>query len=104
MTFYEKLQESLKQGIDLSAEWLVKARDVAGDVEETTMIRLQIKRLEKERSERLAALGEKVYTILSSGEQKSVSLKTDKIKALLQELQDIEQLRDEKERELEKNK
>jgi hypothetical protein len=83
MSFLDKLQDTIDQGLKNSKDLLGKAKDKAKDLGEIGVIRFEIKQLESQAEKLIAKLGTKVYEVIVMEEQKSVSASTAGVKEIL---------------------
>ena len=83
MSFLDKLQETIDQGLKNSKDLFGKAKDKAKDLGEQGVIRFEIKQLESQAEKLIAKLGSKVYEVLVVDGQKTVSGSTPDVKEIL---------------------
>lgn len=89
MDFFEKMQQGLNEGLDVSRDLFRKAKDKAKDFSEIGILKYEIKQLET-MSEKLASrLGVTVYQTLCEAGQGTVSRKTPGIKEILDEIEEV---------------
>ena len=104
MSFLEKLQETIDQGLKNSKDLFGKAKDRAKDLGETGVIRFEIKQLENQAEKLIAKLGSKVYEVLVVENQKTVSAATADIKDILNAISGVRDDIEAKEEQLKKFK
>ncbi len=100
MGFWERMEETINQGIRSSKEILGKAREKAKDLGEKGVLKFEIMQLEKQAEKKLARLGARVYEKLEIKNQATVSREI--LKDLLQDILDLKHRIEEKEESLEK--
>ena len=83
MSFLDKLQETIDQGLKNSKDLFGKAKDKAKDLGEQGVIRFEMKQLESQAEKLIAKLGSKVYEVLVVDGQKTVSGATPEVKEIL---------------------
>ncbi len=83
MSFLDKLQDTIDQGLKNSKELFGKAKDKAKDLGEIGVIRFEMKQLESQAEKLIAKLGSKVYEVIVVDEQKTVSASTPGVKEIL---------------------
>ena len=83
MSFLERLQETIDQGLKNSKDLFGKAKEKAKDLGEIGVLRFEIKQLESQAEKLVAKLGSKVYEVLIVDEQKTVSGSTPGVKEVL---------------------
>jgi len=86
MDFMEKLQQSLSRGLSTSRELYGKAKEKAKDLGEKGLLRLELQQLERQTEGLAGQLGLKVYEALAAKGAKSVTLETEGIKSLIDEI------------------
>lgn len=97
MDFMQKLQSSLSQGLDSSRELLGKAREKAKDLGEKGVLRFEILQLERQAADLMGKLGARVFDLLNLQKQGTVSAKTEGVKELIQEIDDVKRVIEQKE-------
>ena len=107
MSIYEKLQDGLNDGlaygIETSKQLLQKARETAADLEETGVLKIDLRRLNARKKELINELGIKAYEAFLVKEKKSLTQASAGVKEILTELQDVEKMIAEKEEQLRKS-
>ncbi|MFQ3620634.1 MAG: hypothetical protein SNJ78_06790 [Spirochaetales bacterium] len=99
MDFNQRLQEVFDKGISVSKDILQKAKEKAQELGEKGLLKLEIKHLEDQASQLLGRLGVETYNAFVSG-KKTLS-RTATIESLINEIEKIKKLIDEKEKKLE---
>ncbi len=100
MSFLDRVQETIDQGLKSSRELFGKARDKAKDLGEIGVLRFEIKQLEAQAEKLIAKLGSKTYETLVVEEQKTVSAGTQGIKEILNAIAEVKQEIELKERQI----
>jgi hypothetical protein len=95
MSFRERMEEIINQGIGSSREMFDKAKEKAKDLGERGILKYELLQLEKQAEKQLAKLGGLVYDKLVSKNQATLSRET--VKDLLSDLTDLKQRIEEKE-------
>ena len=98
MSFWDKMEQAIGQGIQTSKEVLNKAKDKAQDLGEIGQLRYEISRLEKHAEKLFHRLGLTVYERLVVKGQATVS--REALKELVGELQDTRKKIEKKEGDL----
>ena len=101
MSFMDRVQETLNQGLKTSKDLFSKAKDKEKDIGEIGVLKFEIKQLENQAEKIVGQLGSKVYQTLVVEGHNSLSQNTAGVKELLTEIQQIEKRIDEKEKQLE---
>lgn len=86
MDFMEKLQQSLSRGVSTSRELFGKAKDKARDLGEKGLLHLELQQLERQTEGLVGQLGARVYEELVTKGGMGVSLETQGIKHLVDEI------------------
>jgi len=89
MSFKDKVQKSLNQGLSVSREIFDKAKDKAKDLSDVGVLKYEISNMKKQREKELSLLGQEVFNLLN-GEQSTVSKKTPSIKKYLDSVIDLD--------------
>ena len=100
MSFWERMQEVINQGIETSKDVLNKAKEKAKDLGEKGILRYDIMRLEKQAEKNILLLGSRVFELIVEKKQESIQKDNEGIKELIDEILDIQVKIDEKEEEL----
>ncbi len=107
MSIYEKLQEGLndglKYGIETSKQFLKNTKEVAQELEETSVIKLDIRKLNSRKKDLINELGIKAYEAFIVNERKSLTHTSSGVKEILVELFETDKQIAEKEEELKKS-
>ncbi len=94
MSIYEKLQDglndSLAYGIETSKQFLKKAKDAAAEIEETSIIKIDIRRLNTRKKDLINELGIKAYEAFLVNERKSLTQASSGVKEILNELVEVD--------------
>jgi len=102
MNFKERMEKLIEKGITTSKEVFEVAKEKTKEIKEKTVLKTEIRRLEREAHKKLAQLGSSVYEILVLKGQSTVSKGTADIKPVLEEIKIIEKKIEETEKELKK--
>jgi hypothetical protein len=102
MDFMEKVQNTLSQGLETSRELFGKAREKAKDLGEKGVLRFEVLQLERQAAELMGKLGTRVFEVLVFQKQNTVSVKTDGVKELIQEIERVKTQIEQKEAQLKK--
>ncbi|MBN2536507.1 MAG: hypothetical protein JXB88_26725 [Spirochaetales bacterium] len=100
MSFWERMQEVINQGIETSKDVLSKAKEKAKDLGEKGILKYDIMKLEKQAEKDFLLLGSKVFEILVEKKQENITKDNKEIKELIEEIQKIQVEIDEKEEEI----
>ena len=103
MSFKERMEKIINQGLAVSKEVLDKAKTKSKDLADKGVLKYEIMQLEKNEGKKFMELGGKVYELLVRDNKNTVSKSTAEIKELLLELKDLEDRIEEKEVELKKS-
>ena len=95
MGIRERLEKVIDDGLDASKDFLKKAKDKAQDLGEKGSHKLEIMKLEHQAEKKFALLGANVFETLVEKKQDTVSKSTPVMKALIQDLIEIEKKIDE---------
>ncbi len=94
MSIYEKLQDglndSLAYGIETSKQFLKKAKVAAVEIEETSIIKIDIRRLNTRKKDLINELGIKAYEAFLVNERKSLTQTSSGVKEILNELVEVD--------------
>ncbi len=104
MTFGEKMKEMLNQGAVFTRELVEKAGNKAQDLGEKGVLKFEIHQLEVQAQKKLANLGNELYTLLEEKGSKTVSRNTPGVRELIDELIQIKNSIDTRQKELEEGK
>jgi|GEM_PF-5092587 len=108
MSIYEKLQDGLNDGlaygIETSKQLLKKAKETATELEETGLLKIDLKQLNSRKKELISELGIKAYEAFLVNERKSLTQSSSGVKEILNELVDVDKDIAEKEEELRNSK
>ena len=97
MSFLKRMEEIIDKGVSTSKEVLGKAKVKTKELGEKGTLKVKIMQLEKQAEKNFAKLGTKVYEILVIMEKNTVSKSTPDIKAIIQDITQIEKKIDENE-------
>ena len=100
MSFWDRIESAINQGIDSSKGVLGKAKERAKDLGERGVLKFDLMQLERQSMRLMSKLGNEVYEAFHKRGKQSVSPATAVIKELIAELADIEQRIDEKDQTL----
>ena len=96
MSFWDRIESAINQGIDSSKGVLGKAKDRAKDLGERGVLKFDLMQLERQSMRLMGKLGNEVYEAFHKRGKQSVSPATAGIKELIAELADIERRIEEK--------
>jgi antitoxin component HigA of HigAB toxin-antitoxin module len=106
MSIYEKLQDGLNEGLNYSIETskklLEKAKETAAEVEEVSILKIDLRRFNTKKKELISELGIKAYEAFLINERKSLTLSSSGVNQIVEELREIEKKIVDKEEELKK--
>ena len=100
MKLFDKVKAGVSEGLDSSRDVLKAAKAKTHELEEAAIIRLDLKRLEARTDRLVQDLGVKAYSVFVEEKRKSLSVKTPGVKEILQQLEGLQVLREEKESKL----
>lgn len=104
MSIYEKLQDglndSLAYGIETSKQLLKKAKETANDLEETGILKIELRKLNSRKKELINELGIKAYEAFLINGRKSLTQSSSGVNEILNELNELDKKMVEKEEEL----
>ena len=104
MSIYEKLQEgisdSLTYGIETSKHFIKKAKETASEIEEVSVLKLELRRLNSKKKDLIGELGIKAYEAFLINGRKSLTESSSGVKQIISDLQEVDQMIVEKEEEL----
>ena len=89
MSFWDRMQEVVNQGLESSREVIGKAKEKARDLGEKGLLRYEITQIERQAEKKFSQLGVAVYEKLVMKDQATVSKE-----ALSELLEDIRELKD----------
>lgn len=89
MSFWDRMEEVVNQGLESSREVIGKAKEKAKDLGEKGLLRYEITQIERQAEKKFSQLGAAVYERLVLKEQATVSKE-----ALSELLDDIRELKD----------
>ena len=89
MSFWDRMEKVVNQGLESSREILGKAKEKAKDLGEIGLLRYEISQIERQAEKKFGQLGVKVYEVLVLKDQAAV----DK-EAVKEVLEDIRELKD----------
>jgi len=93
MGLFDRVKEGLDQGLDGSRTLLKSAKEKSLILEELSVLKIDIKRIDARTNSLIRDLGLGVYSAFIEEGKQSLSSKSPFIKAILQELQDLQNLR-----------
>ena len=96
MSFRDRIQQTIGEGLQSSRELFDKARDKAQDLGEMGVLKLEIRQLDNQAEKLFARLGSKVFDLLVDQNAGTVSRATPEVDKLIDELSDIRRRADEK--------
>ena len=100
MSFWDRMQKVIDQGIETSKDVLGKAKEKAKDLGEKGILKYDILKLEKQEEKEIIVLGSKVFELLVEKKEDSISRDNEDIKNIIDQIIDIQTKIDEKEEEL----
>lgn len=107
MSIYEKLQDGLNDGlaysIETSKQLLKKAKETAVELEEVSLLKIDLRHLNTRKKELISELGIKGYEAFLVNGRKSLTESSSGVKQILEELRSIDKKMVEKEDELRKS-
>ena len=89
MDWRQKFEQSLNQGYDVSRKLFGKAKQRATELGEYGVLSLEVRQLEQKHTDLLTRLGSKVHTLLVDEKRSTVTAKSQGVKELLEELEDV---------------
>ncbi|WP_148223865.1 hypothetical protein [Spirochaeta thermophila] len=101
MDFLAKLRELVDKGVDVSAEFLAKAKAKAEEAGEKGALRVEIYQLEQKAKQVSTLLGAEVYHAFIEKGQKTITAESPAIRDHLEELSRLRSLLETKQRRLE---
>jgi uncharacterized phage infection (PIP) family protein YhgE len=87
MSFWDRMQEVVNQGLESSREILGKAKEKAKDLGEKGLLRYEISQIERQAEKKFSQLGAAVYEKLVMKDQATVS--KDALEELLTDIQEL---------------
>ncbi len=87
MSFWDRMEEVVNQGLESSREILGKAKEKAKDLGEMGLLRYEIGQLERQAEKKFGQLGAKAYEKLVLKEQATVG--KEAVKELLDDIQEL---------------
>ncbi len=100
MGLFDRFRDGLGQGLDSSKQLLQTAKEKTQELEEVTILKLDLKRLDSRINSLIRDLGLKVYSAFIEEGRQSLSTKSQGVKEILQELEALQALREDKEAKL----
>ena len=104
MSIYEKIQDglndSINYGINASKQFINKAKETASELEETSLLKIELRKLNNRKKDLINELGIKAYEAFLVNERKSLTQSSSGVKEIINELIEIEKSIVEKESEL----
>ncbi len=96
MSFLDSMEKTLNDGLDGTYDLYLKARDKASELGEKGITRMELRQLEGRAEKLMTKLGSEVYQHLVTEDQKTVSKGTEGVKDILEEIQRIQELVEQK--------
>jgi len=100
MTFSERMQELLDQGVAASKEFALKAGAKAQDLGERGILTLEIKQLEGQAQKLLSRLGNEAYQAFAERNQETLDRYAPEVESVLTEITKVRETIEQKETEL----
>ena len=100
MSFWERMQKVIDQGVETSKDVLMKAKEKAKDLGEMGILKYDIMKLEKQAEKDFLLLGSKVFELIVEKNEETIQKDNEDIKKIIDEILDIQKKIDEKEEEL----
>ena len=97
MSFWDRMQEVINQGVETSKDVLNKAKEKAKDLGEMGILKYEIMKLEKQAEKNFLLLGSKVFELFVEKKMGSVNKDDENIKKLISEVTEIQKEIEEKE-------
>ena len=95
MSIYEKLQDGFNDGlaysIETSKQLLKKAKETASGIEEVSLLKIDLRRLNTRKKELISELGIKGYEAFIVNGRKSLTESSSGAKQILVELKEVDQ-------------
>jgi hypothetical protein len=104
MSFWDRMQKVIGQGIEVSKVALDKAKDKAKELGEKGMLSFEIMQLERLMENKITELGTMTYDLLVEQGKTGLSRETAEFKSIIAEIQGIEKKITDKEEALKKIK
>ena len=102
MSFWERMNNVINQGIEVSKDVLIKAKEKAKDLGEIGILKYDIMKLEKQAEKNFLMLGSKVVELFIEKNMNSIKRDTPEIKSLIDDILDAQKKIEEKEELLKK--
>ncbi len=90
MDFWDRMQQTLNQGLASSKDLFAKAGEKAKDLGEKGILRIEITQLEHQAEKLIAQLGKQVYEAFMKEGRKSLTMNTPGVNDLLQKIAEVE--------------
>lgn len=100
MTFKERIEKIINEGMESSREVLQKAKEKTQELGEKGILKFESASLERQAEKRFARLGALVFEVLVEQGQETISKKTPAISNLIDELTEIDKRIDRIDKEL----
>jgi len=97
MSFWDRMQKVINDGLDASKEMLNKAREKAQDLGEMGILKFEISQLEKQAEKIFLLLGSRAYEIFVEKKEDTIKSDHPEIKNAIQEILNIKKKIEEKE-------
>ncbi|MBN1700187.1 MAG: hypothetical protein JW881_21930 [Spirochaetales bacterium] len=97
MSFWDRMQKIINDGIDASKEMLNKAKEKAQDLGEIGILKFEISQLEKQAEKNFLLLGSRVYEIFVEKQEHTIKNEQKEVKDIIQEILNIKKKIEEKE-------
>ena len=100
MSFWERMQQVIDQGIETSKDVLNKAKEKAKDLGEMGILKYDIMKLEKQAERDFLLLGSKVFELFVEKKEETIQRDNEDINDVIDDIISIQKKIDEKEEEL----
>jgi flagellar motility protein MotE (MotC chaperone) len=89
MSFWDRMEEVVNQGLESSREVLGKAKEKARDLGEKGLLRYEISQIERQAEKRFSQLGVRVYEQLVL--KKQVTVSRESVDELLEDIRELKE-------------
>jgi hypothetical protein len=97
MSFFDKMQDYLSQGVGASRDFIAKASERAKDLTEKGVLKLEIMQLQGNAEKLFAKLGNEVYKLYTDESMESVPSSTPSVRSLIAQIDEVRDQIDKKE-------
>ena len=101
MTFGERLEKTFESGLEKSRELFDRARETAKDLSEIGILKYEIRQLESQAEKLFGRLGTTVFDMIQEKQVDSINPEAPEIKGLVNEINDVKNRIEEKEKKVE---